>query len=348
MPSKMALPWASQTRSGVLRPLVLTIRPLEMKRLLTSIAERSNPPGLNRKSRTRPRTLRRLRSSSAVAQLLGRFLAEGADADVADLALLVVHEFPVVVGLAAIAQHGFHVDPLAREREFLALRLARMNDGDRDLGAFGPFHPANRVVGLDAVGALALDLDDPIAGLDARSIGGRAIDGAEDLQIAVIDRNVNADAAEFVVHRAAELGQLLRADVGRVGIELAHHAADGGLDQLAAIDLFDVVSIDLIDRVGQQLDRARSSRPWAGAGFFLRALFPRSWRFRRSRPSRGKANGSEAALKPRAETTYGTSWGIGFRKGKKRWDLLKLYRGLPFGARKGKMMDAKRWIFTST
>ena len=113
-----------------------------------------------------------------------------------------------------------------------------------------PFHPANRVVGLDAVGALAVDLDDPIAGQDSRSIGRRAINRAEDFQVAVVDRNMNADSAEFVIHRATELGQFLRTDVGRVGIELVHYAADRGLDQLAAIDLFHIVSIDLIDRVG--------------------------------------------------------------------------------------------------
>ena len=194
----------------------------------------------------------------------------------------------MVVGLAAVAQHGFHVDALARERELLALRLARMDDGERDLRAFGPFHPANRVVGLDAVGALAVDLDDPIAGLDARPIGRRAVDGAEDLQIAVIDGNMDADSAEFVVHRTAELGQLLRTDVGRVRIELVHYAADRGLDQLAAIDLFHVVSIHLIDRVGQQLiEFVVVILGWKA--FF--ALPAPSWPPRPA-ASRGKANGT--------------------------------------------------------
>ena len=147
---------------------------------------------------------------------------KAADADVADLTLLVVHELPVVVRLAAIAQHGFHVDALARERVFLPVRLARMHDRNQDLGAFGALQPADGVVGLDADGALAVDLDDPIAGLDSRAISGRAVDGTEDLQVAVLGRNMNPDPAEFIVHAAAELGQFIRADVGRIGIELGH------------------------------------------------------------------------------------------------------------------------------
>ena len=159
----------------------------------------------------------------------------------------------MIVGLAAIAQYGLHVNALARERELLAIRLARMNHADRDFGPFRPFHPTNRIVGLDAFRALALDLHDPVPGLDARSIGRSSINGAEDFQFAVLHRHVDADTAEFVVHRGAELGQLLGTDVGRVRIELGHYAADGGLDQFAAIDLFHIVSIDLIDRVGQEL-----------------------------------------------------------------------------------------------
>ena len=87
-----------------------------------------------------------MRSVQRLTQFLGRVAAEGSNADVADPALFVEHEVPVVVGLAVIAQHGFHVD-LSRVRvNFSRLVLPGMNHGHRDQRAFRPFHPADGVV----------------------------------------------------------------------------------------------------------------------------------------------------------------------------------------------------------
>ena len=64
---------------------------------------------------------------------------------------------------------------------------------------------------------------------------------------------MDPDAAELIIYGAAELGQFVRADVGRIGIELAHDAADCSFDQFPPIDLLDVVLIDLVDRIQEQL-----------------------------------------------------------------------------------------------
>ena len=82
----MASPWASQTRCGVLRPFVLATGPWEMKRLLTSIAERNRPPGLNQVEHQSADFVL-LEILQCGLQFLGRLLAEGTDADVADLVL---------------------------------------------------------------------------------------------------------------------------------------------------------------------------------------------------------------------------------------------------------------------
>ena len=85
------------------------------------------------------------------------------------------------------------------------------------------------------------------------AIGGRAVHRAEDLKLSVVGGDLNADAAELALDAGAESAQFVRPDVARIGIELAQHAADGRLDQLAPIDLGDVVPLDLVDRVDQDL-----------------------------------------------------------------------------------------------
>ena len=102
---------------------------------------------------------------------------------------------------------------------------------------------------------LAVDLDDPVAGQHAAAIGRRAVQRAEHPQIAVFHGNLNADAAELALHLGDETAQFLGADVAGIRVELADHAADGRLDQLPAIDRFDVVAIHLVNGVDQHLVR---------------------------------------------------------------------------------------------
>ena len=65
--------------------------------------------------------------------------------------------------------------------------------------------------------------------------------------------DLNADAAKFLIDRLAELGHFFRADVARVGIELRHHAFDGGLQQFATVDVLDVVPLHLLEGVDEHL-----------------------------------------------------------------------------------------------
>ena len=90
-------------------------------------------------------------------------------------------------------------------------------------------------------------------GLQAGPIGGRADQRAENLELIVVDRDLDADATELAFDRALEPAQVVAIDVVRIGVELAENSADGRFDQLAAADRLDVVAFDLVQRVGKDL-----------------------------------------------------------------------------------------------
>ena len=135
----------------------------------------------------------------------------------------------------------------------LAAVLAGVDHREDDLRADRALESPDDLVHGDALGRLAVDLDDPVAGEDAGLIGGRAHQGAEHLKLVAVVGDLDADPAEFALDAGAELVQLLGTDVGGIGVELAQDAVDRRLDQLAAADPPDVVPLDLVQRVHQDL-----------------------------------------------------------------------------------------------
>ena len=66
----------------------------------------------------------------------------------------------------------------------------------------------------------SLDLQDRIAGLQTGPIGGAADDRAEDVQLAPVHRDLDADAAELVLDAGLEPAQFVGADVVGIRVEL--------------------------------------------------------------------------------------------------------------------------------
>src|SRR6185437_15031245 len=69
---------------------------------------------------------------------------EGRDADIADIALLLIFD-------------ALDADDRARQRQFERLLLAGSQDGQRDLGILWPAHPLDRVIQRHALDAGAID-----------------------------------------------------------------------------------------------------------------------------------------------------------------------------------------------
>ena len=133
------------------------------------------------------------------------------------------------------------------------LTSAGVNHAQGDLGALFALEPPHGFVHAEVLGALAVDLDDPVAGHQPGAVGGRAHQGAEDLQLpARVDHHLDPDPAELALDRGAEPIHLLGTDVARIGIQFGQDPLDRRLDQLPAVHGPHVVPLDLVQRIDQQ------------------------------------------------------------------------------------------------
>ena len=178
-PSNVPSLWASQECSGLLRPFVLTIRPSEMNRSLTSMAALKKSAGIEAEVQDQAAKFLLLELCQDLLQFGGRVGAEGREPHVADVLLRIEHELPLAVRLSVVAEHGFDVDFFADERDFRLLVLAGMHHRQRDRVPSLPLSRLTASSSVDAVGAVAVDFDNAVAGQDAGAIGGRAVDRAQ-------------------------------------------------------------------------------------------------------------------------------------------------------------------------
>ena len=146
------------------------------------------------------------------------------------------------------------VDVLAQQRE-------------HDLGARLAAHLLDRLRQRHAARRGVVDLDDEVAGLDAGAEGRRVLDRRDDADEAVLDADLDAQAAEVAL--GGDLQLLERVGVEEVGVrvEPAHHPVDRFLDQLLVGDRLDVVALDLAEDGRQELQVLVGNRQ---LGFALR------------------------------------------------------------------------------
>ena len=175
-----------------------------------------------------------------LAQVGHRVLDETGHPHVPDLLFIIKHVDPLVVVAAADALDGGHLDDRPRDGDRLGL-ARHVADRDRDLRARLARQRLDRVVQLDAVGALALDLGDGVAGHNARLVRRRVLDGADDRQHAVPHADLDADAAELASRRLVELVQLVFRDEVRKRVQARQHAVDGVAEHLLRVHVVDVL-----------------------------------------------------------------------------------------------------------
>ena len=200
-------------------------------------------------------------------QLLGRVLDEAADSDVADLAVLVEHEVPLVVGLAAVAEDARNINDRAVHRECLGLFLTLVKDRELDGSAGTAGEDLDGLVGVHPFGRLSVDLHDEIARENARLVSrgpDHRRDDLEPVQLGV-HADLNADAAETSLDLPLELPPLARVDERRVRVEVLEHPLQRALEQLAAIDGPNVVGLHLLDGVHEDAVKLHHLVLWLGA-----------------------------------------------------------------------------------
>jgi hypothetical protein len=102
-----------------------------------------------------------------------------------------------------------------------------------------------------ALHRLAVDAHDQVAGLHAGALRRRVVDGGDDLHEAVLHADLDAEPAELAGGADAQVAVGVRVEVRRVRVEPAEHAADGAGEQLAVVDVLDVVALDAAEDLGE-------------------------------------------------------------------------------------------------
>ena len=164
--------------------------------------------------------------------VVGRLLLELPQPDVLDAVAEVVRP------------HRLHADLLPHDLEVLRLGPALADDADDDLAARPAPHALHGVGELHVLGHEAVDLHDPVGGMEASPMGGRALDGRHDRQHVVAQRDLDAETAEASGGLHLHLAVALRIEEGRVRIEPAQRALDGVVDQVLGRNLVHVLVLD--------------------------------------------------------------------------------------------------------
>ncbi len=174
-------------------------------------------------------------------EVVGRAVLELADPDVA------------VPRLQHFCAHALDVDFLAGQRERERTFGVLAHDGQHDLRAGLAAHLFDRLVERHAAGGVVVDLDDQVSRLDPRAEGRRVLDRRDDAHQAVLDADLDAEAAELALR--GDLQILERFGVEEIGmrVEPVHHSVDRLLDELVVGDGLDVVALDLAEDCRQQL-----------------------------------------------------------------------------------------------
>ena len=101
-------------------------------------------------------------------------------------------------------------------------------------------------------------------GCDPGLGGRRVVDRRDDLDQAVLHRDLDAEAAELAAGLHLHVAVFLGVEIARMRVERGQHAVDRRLDQLLVADLLDIFGAHPLEHVAEQLElpeRVRRSRP---------------------------------------------------------------------------------------
>lgn len=99
-----------------------------------------------------------------------------------------------------------------------------------------------------------INFDNDIAWFDASLGGWRTVNGADDLEYAMLAGHFNAQSAKFAVGEHLHFFEFFRRQIGRVGVQGADHAVDGAIHQFFVGSGVDVVRFDDPEDLTESLD----------------------------------------------------------------------------------------------
>ena len=136
-----------------------------------------------------------------------------------------------------VALHTLDTDVLAHNRELVGRRPTLPHDLDRDRCSRLSTEAAHRLLDVHVDGGLLTDLEDLVTRTKASPVGGCAVDGADDGQLAAADRDHDAQATEAASVVGLHIGEDFGREQHAVGIERVEHAVDCGVLHQPQVDL---------------------------------------------------------------------------------------------------------------
>ena len=148
--------------------------------------------------------------------------------------------------------HTLDLNDLPDQREIEKPGRAFTPHRDRDLASLGAAHLLHRLDQAQVFGQLVLDLDNLIAGLDARAVGRRVLDRRHHGQHAVTDGDLDPQSTKAAFGIDLQLLIQLGSQIGAMRVQSVQHAIDRALDQLLGADFFHVVFLHDRQDIGKR------------------------------------------------------------------------------------------------
>ena len=138
-------------------------------------------------------------------------------------------------------------DLLADDGQLDGLVQAFPDEGDGDLGPLLAPELLHGVEARDGLRALAVDLGDDVAGLDAQPPGRSPLDGGDDDQAVLLLLDLHPDAEVFPDVVLAHPGEVLGLEEVGVRVQRFEEAADGGVGQLLVVQVLVIAALEDAD-----------------------------------------------------------------------------------------------------
>ena len=134
------------------------------------------------------------------------------------------------------------------------------DDGELDVGVLRAAQLIDGLVYGEPLHRFVIELGDDVIRHDA-GFGGRSIvDRRDDLDQAVLHRDLDAETAELTARLHLHVAEAVRIHVTRMRIKAGQHAVDGRFDELAVVGLFDIVGTLALEYVAEQIELPISVR----------------------------------------------------------------------------------------
>ena len=168
-----------------------------------------------------------------IDELALRLLGEGADANIAD-----------ATGLEMRLDRG-DTDDRAGQRH-VERTLTQTQDHHAHFGAGRSAQLIDRILQGHAIGRMAVDAQNDVAWLEAGARRRRVVDRRDDLGMALVARQLGADAGELAMAVGEHLAVFVLVHIVGMRIEPGEHALEAVLHQMIVIDRLDIARMDAI------------------------------------------------------------------------------------------------------